>query len=76
MGDGKGSRKDRVVDYIRRCRNFDGGFANIVGSESHAGQGEIDSLFLKKKLSYTCLIFTKSFCLRVCSRNSRQDGYN
>ena len=44
MGDGKGSRKDRVVDYIRRCRNFDGGFANIVGSESHAGQGEIDSL--------------------------------
>jgi geranylgeranyl transferase type-2 subunit beta len=30
----------RTVGYLERCRNFDGGFGSVVGSESHAAQGE------------------------------------
>ena len=32
---------EKTVDYIRKCRNFDGGFGACVGAESHASQGEI-----------------------------------
>jgi geranylgeranyl transferase type-2 subunit beta len=28
---------DKIVAYIVRCMNFDGGFGNIPGAESHAG---------------------------------------
>ncbi|KAF9005183.1 terpenoid cyclases/protein prenyltransferase alpha-alpha toroid [Cyathus striatus] len=31
--------KEKTVDYISRCRNFDGGFGSVVGAESHAAQG-------------------------------------
>ncbi|KAF7352949.1 Geranylgeranyl transferase type-2 subunit beta [Mycena venus] len=31
--------KDRTVDYIKQCRNFDGGFGSSIGAESHAAQG-------------------------------------
>ena len=30
---------ESAVGYIRRCRNFDGGFGSGIGGESHAGQG-------------------------------------
>jgi geranylgeranyl transferase type-2 subunit beta len=30
---------DKTVSYIRRCRNFDGGFGSSIGAESHAAQG-------------------------------------
>ncbi|KAG6819878.1 hypothetical protein H0H93_007757 [Arthromyces matolae] len=30
--------KERTVNYIIRCRNFDGGFGSVVGAESHAAQ--------------------------------------
>ncbi|KAJ7845640.1 terpenoid cyclases/protein prenyltransferase alpha-alpha toroid, partial [Mycena olivaceomarginata] len=29
---------DKTVDYIKQCRNLDGGFGNSVGAESHAAQ--------------------------------------
>uniref|UniRef100_A0A915JTX4 Geranylgeranyl transferase type-2 subunit beta n=1 Tax=Romanomermis culicivorax TaxID=13658 RepID=A0A915JTX4_ROMCU len=29
---------DKIVDYVMKCRNFDGGFGVRVDSESHAGQ--------------------------------------
>lgn len=29
----------KAVEYIERCKNFDGGFGSCVGAESHAGQG-------------------------------------
>lgn len=29
---------DRAVAFVRQCRNFDGGFGNVPGGESHAGQ--------------------------------------
>jgi geranylgeranyl transferase type-2 subunit beta len=31
--------RERTVSYLSSCRNFDGGFGRIAGSESHAGQG-------------------------------------
>lgn len=29
---------DKAVDFIVRCRNFDGGFGAVPGAESHSGQ--------------------------------------
>ncbi|OCF43964.1 geranylgeranyl transferase type-2 subunit beta [Kwoniella heveanensis CBS 569] len=31
-------QKDGIVGYIKRCRNFDGGFGRVPGAESHSGQ--------------------------------------
>ncbi|EIM84772.1 terpenoid cyclases/Protein prenyltransferase [Stereum hirsutum FP-91666 SS1] len=31
-------RKERLVEYIRRCKNFDGGFGGVIDAESHAAQ--------------------------------------
>ncbi|KAF5319727.1 hypothetical protein D9619_008824 [Psilocybe cf. subviscida] len=31
--------KEKTVDYITRCRNYDGGFGSSIGAESHAAQG-------------------------------------
>lgn len=27
-----------AVDFIKRCKNFDGGYGSVPGNESHAGQ--------------------------------------
>lgn len=35
--------KPKTVNYIRSCRNFDGGFGSVAGAESHSAQGEITS---------------------------------
>jgi geranylgeranyl transferase type-2 subunit beta len=29
---------DKATEFVRKCRNFDGGFGSRPGSESHAGQ--------------------------------------
>jgi len=29
---------DKAVEYVLRCRNYDGGFGMLPGAESHAGQ--------------------------------------
>ncbi|TFK62404.1 terpenoid cyclases/Protein prenyltransferase [Pluteus cervinus] len=29
---------EKTVSYIEKCRNFDGGFGNTIGAESHSGQ--------------------------------------
>lgn len=31
--------KEKTVDFVRRCRNFDGGFGMVEGAESHAAYG-------------------------------------
>lgn len=31
----------KAVEYIQRCKNFDGGFGSCVGAESHSGQGDV-----------------------------------
>ena len=30
--------KEKAAEYISKCKNFDGGFGRIIGSESHSGQ--------------------------------------
>ena len=30
---------EKTVSYIRKCKNFDGGFGARIGAESHAAQG-------------------------------------
>jgi len=30
---------ERTASYIFQCKNFDGGYGNVVGAESHAAQG-------------------------------------
>ena len=36
--------KYKAVEYIERCRNYDGGFGSSVGAESHAAQGAVHHL--------------------------------
>lgn len=38
----KGKRIDieKTVNYLKACKNYDGGFGNDVGAESHAAWGE------------------------------------
>ena len=38
---------EKTVDYIRRCKNFDGGFGAIIGAESHAAQGSMSWLTVR-----------------------------
>ena len=35
----KDGKREKTVEYILRCRNYDGGFGSCVGAESHAAQG-------------------------------------
>jgi geranylgeranyl transferase type-2 subunit beta len=30
---------ERIVEYTKQCRNYDGGYGQVVGAESHSGQG-------------------------------------
>lgn len=30
--------RNKAVEYLVRCQNFDGGYGSIPGNESHAGQ--------------------------------------
>lgn len=31
---------DKAVEYVLRCKNYDGGFGMLPGAESHAGQSK------------------------------------
>nr|XP_018262567.1 geranylgeranyl transferase type-2 subunit beta [Kwoniella dejecticola CBS 10117]OBR84725.1 geranylgeranyl transferase type-2 subunit beta [Kwoniella dejecticola CBS 10117] len=31
-------KRDSIIEYIRKCKNFDGGFGRVPGAESHSGQ--------------------------------------
>jgi prenyltransferase beta subunit len=31
---------EKTVQYFKKCRNYDGGFGNDIGGESHSAQGE------------------------------------
>ena len=44
------TRRARVLEYLSRCRNYDGGFGSVVGAESHAAQGAL----------YECTFFLSS----------------
>lgn len=52
---------DKAVQYILRCRNYDGGFGMVPGAESHAGQSmcapvaKIITINLTLQLVFTCV---------------------
>ncbi|WWC70590.1 uncharacterized protein I206_104541 [Kwoniella pini CBS 10737] len=31
-------KKQNIIEYIKKCKNFDGGFGRVPGAESHSGQ--------------------------------------
>ena len=58
--------KDKAVEYIERCRNYDGGFGSSVGAESHAAQGtavHVSTSFMTRRR----LIAIHSICVRCGS---------
>lgn len=60
------TRRERVLEYLSRCRNYDGGFGSVVGAESHAAQGAQRDF--TPSLHFTDGI--RSICLRRSSCNS------
>ena len=44
-------RSRAYVSYLASCRNFDGGFGRVAGSESHAAQGMCLSLSLQPRFA-------------------------
>jgi geranylgeranyl transferase type-2 subunit beta len=32
---------EKTVEFFKNCRNYDGGFGNDIGGESHSAQGEL-----------------------------------
>ena len=43
----KDGKREKTVEYILRCRNYDGGFGSCVGAESHAAQGSFRPFFFR-----------------------------
>jgi geranylgeranyl transferase type-2 subunit beta len=60
---------DNAVSYIRRCRNFDGGFGSRIGGESHAAQGVTFRMASWSRLRSVC-----SVCLCCCIKYSGSNG--
>jgi hypothetical protein len=46
---------DKTVSYILQCHNFDGGFGNSIGAESHAAQGPCYRVEIKFWVKYFIL---------------------
>ena len=66
----------RTVSYLASCRNFDGGFGRVAGSESHAAQGMYICLppaphalsSFAPHVCVTCAFFFKfGFAVWVCT---------
>ncbi|KAF9523298.1 rab geranylgeranyltransferase [Crepidotus variabilis] len=45
--------REKVVEYLQRCRNYDGGFGSVAGAESHAAQGFLIMTF--SSIVFTCV---------------------
>lgn len=52
--------KDKIIDWFAQCINFDGGFGNNIGAETHSGQGRCD------RLQY---LITNILSIHRCSRS-------
>ncbi|GIL91468.1 hypothetical protein Vretifemale_19070 [Volvox reticuliferus] len=65
----------RALDFIARCKNFDGGFGCTPGNESHAGQVFtcIGALSLADGLH---LVDRDLFCWWLCERQTKTGGLN
>ncbi|CCH61140.1 hypothetical protein TBLA_0E00790 [Henningerozyma blattae CBS 6284] len=70
---------DSAVDYIKRCRNFDGGYGLCIGAESHSAQvftclgalaltGKLDTILTKDEQEQTAWW--------LCERQVNEGGFN
>lgn len=56
--------KEKTVDFVRRCGNFDGGFGMVEGAESHAAYGAFvrtKRVFGSSTDDYCFFLFGKKF---------------
>jgi len=59
--------KEKAVEYIQRCRNYDGGFGSCVGAESHAAQGVVPSK-LAVQANFNSTVFVCVAALAILDR--------
>jgi hypothetical protein len=55
------------VEYILRCRNYDGGFGSCVGAESHAAQGSSGPFFFFSDGGGLMMMDVNSIRMRSCA---------
>jgi geranylgeranyl transferase type-2 subunit beta len=58
---------EKTVAYIRRCRNFDGGFGAVAGAESHAAQGEHSNTYITSE-RWSVIVFVCVAALAILDR--------
>lgn len=63
----------RTLDFITRCRNFDGGFGMVEGAESHAAYGALLSLFASHSIFLICGLQTVWTCVGALAMLDRLD---
>ena len=66
---------EKTVGYIRRCRNFDGGFGAREGAESHASQGTlaVSTRVAKLALRRVATVFVCVAALAILDRLDEVD---
>jgi geranylgeranyl transferase type-2 subunit beta len=67
---------EKIISYTRQCKNFDGGYGNVIGAESHAGQGRLrpSSNPLPKSVAHiTMLVFVCTATLAILDRLDEVD---
>ncbi|CEQ42876.1 SPOSA6832_04750, partial [Sporobolomyces salmonicolor] len=61
--------RDKTIEFIRNCRNFDGGFGMVEGAESHAAY----ALAILDRLD---LVDSDTLCWWLCERQLANGGLN
>lgn len=56
MGELERLDREKAINGVLSCLNFDGGFGRVRGAESHAAQGEYEQRPLKARHSLMCSI--------------------
>lgn len=61
---------EKTVSYIKRCRNFDGGFGAVIGAESHAAQGKLWNYTRSHiiEIAFVSLVFVCTAALAILGR--------
>ncbi|GAA5920006.1 hypothetical protein JCM1841_000371 [Sporobolomyces salmonicolor] len=67
--------RDKTIEFIRNCRNFDGGFGMVEGAESHAAYVWtcVGALAILDRLD---LVDSDTLCWWLCERQLANGGLN
>lgn len=64
---------DKTVEWLSRCKNFDGGFGMVEGAESHAAQGKVTISTIENGDGHTDIqSYSDSVDVSRCTLNPRQ----